>query len=197
MNRRKGFTLIEMLIAVFIFVILFMIAASFVNLAVGSTKSVRTKLLTNDLRNTIDIINQKMNNANGKATPPPIYGFRTNGGILGIASSDDSCTLIGRKTEASSSLGYLAMSTVSCASIHPAWVTSDLTQRLTSTNINILSFDISNSYEMINKNPSQAPYIKIVITAEDTDPKYQADNQITLQTSYTMDYMTIKRLQAL
>lgn len=218
-RKNKAFTLIEMIIAVFIFVILFLIAASFVNLAVGSTKSVRTKLLTSDLRNTMDLINQKMNNANSKvrvgissSDPIPtidnIYGFRvvtTDGGakVLVISSSDGSCTFIGKLT--TNNLGTIVSGKRnSCDNQRPVpepGNANEFAQKLTPLSVNVASLDfhagppLEAGYTMIDTNPTQAPYLEIVIKAQDADDKWKDDNQIQLKTSYTMDYQTIRRLK--
>jgi len=188
----QGFTLIEMLMAVFVFMILFLIASSFVNLAAGSTKSARTKILTNDVRSASDIISEKINNANQKVAvgTDTIYGLKVKNNILGIATTTGSgtrCTFFGENGDS------LSMLEGSCPSSWP--VASGLTKKLTGSSVKItgLTFTLANE---VTPTSTTSPYLKIVVNAEDADAKYASDNQINLQTSYTIDYQTIKRLQA-
>lgn len=192
--KKLGFTLIEALVAVFIFMILFLITASFVNLAAGSTKSRQTKILTSEIRNALDVINQKMNNANAKTTGTNIYGFKLNGTVLGIANTDGAtttCTYIGQVGTG------IYMRYDSCSS-WPTLTADD--SPLTNTNtVNVTGFDLNPGgvdYFMTNNSPARSPYLKISITAQDADPKYQSENVINLQTSYTMSYQTIRRLKS-
>lgn len=204
MNKHKSFTLIELLVAVFIFIVLFMITASLVNLAAGSAKSMRTKMLTTDIRNTMDTISQKMNNANQKATigTDVINGFFVQNYILGIATTtngtDKKCVFIGKKSDNSIAM----LEDANCS--RSSWPTTlDLSQKLTGTGVKITNneslpteriFILSNEVTAVS---TAAPNLKVYIKAQDADAKWQNDNQITLQTTYTMDYMTIKRLQNL
>lgn len=192
---KRGFTLIELLVAVAIFMVIFAIVASMVNLAAGSTKSARTKLLTTDLRNALEIINQKMNSANAKAdATPPIYGFRVDGKILGIAqdvSGSVKCAFIGLNA----ANRIMMLEKDNCTS----WPSvAELTQPLTPETIKVTKFDFSpkNQIENLSSSITQAPQLKIIIEAEDTDPKYASDNKITLQTGYTLDYQAIQGLKA-
>ncbi|MCL5407701.1 MAG: prepilin-type N-terminal cleavage/methylation domain-containing protein [Patescibacteria group bacterium] len=194
--KKRGFTLIEMMIAVFVFMILFLIAASFVNLAAGSTKSNRTKLLTSDLRNALDVISQKMNNANGRALD--IYGFKVNNNnILGIASSDGSCTFFGKNnnnTPADIKDDFIAMKYLNSCNGWP--VQTDLDQKLTDPkNITVTNVSFTLTDPIISNSPTKSPYLKVVIEAQDADAKYENDNKIKLETSYTMDYLTIKKFK--
>src|SRR3990167_6454863 len=102
-QKSKGFTLIELLVAVGVFFVLFLIILAFVRLAVGQTTTLHTKMLTSDLRNTLDALSVQMNNANGKIevfdyndNPVTIYGFRIftdddGNKILAMASNFDRC----------------------------------------------------------------------------------------------------------
>jgi len=208
--KSRGFTLIELLVAVFVFFILFLIIMAFVNLAVGQTKSLHTKMLTTSLRHTMDTISQKMNSANDFADigSNDIYGFKVNGGILGIANEvagSTQCTFIGEKQDKTSPPNYyrIYMKVNNCSGQWPT--TTDLDQPITDTSVAI---------DPPNADPSLAglvfsgtltwtpasldvPYLKIIIRAKDKDPKYTNDNQITLQTSYMIDYLTIQRLKSL
>ncbi|KKQ18128.1 MAG: hypothetical protein US31_C0009G0027 [Berkelbacteria bacterium GW2011_GWA1_36_9] len=216
---KRGFTLIEMLVAVFVFMILFLIAASFVNLASGSAKSTRTKLLTSHLRNTFDVISQKMNNANGHASmgsDPDIYGFGIQDvstgppgksietEVLGIASYDKdtsttSCTFFSRvfigAIVGGGGQSYLYMANSDCSE---PWPNLFLVGKPLFDPNNISgNFNPTMTPSVWKPSDQIAPYLTIQITAQDTDPKYATDNIITLKTSYTMDYQTIKRLQNL
>lgn len=188
--KKHGFTLIEMIMAVFVFMILFLIAASFVKLAAGSTKSNRTKLLTSDVRSALDTIGQKMNGANGYAilsTGGSTYGFRVTGNILTIINFDgtsNNCTSIGKDGSS------IYMDVSGCTGT----LTNDK-QVMTGANVYVENLTFTS---IVNgaKPTTISPYLTITIQAHDIDPKYTTDNVINLQTSYTMDYQTIKRLQA-
>lgn len=206
-SQKSGFTLIEMLVAVMVFMIVFLIASSFVNLASGSTKSNHTKMLTGDVRSALDTIMQKLNSANDKVAigGDMVYGFalHTLGSqkILGIVHQIDmshkECTFIGKR-----STGIYMK--VDNDDNNCSWPTnpSQLNQPLTdSSKIDVTSLTFnppSNpGYVMTNQNPTQSPYLFIHIDAWDKDSKYQTDNQITIDTSFTMDYATIDRLKKL
>lgn len=210
--KQSGFTLIEMLIAVFVFMILFLIAASFVNLAAGSTKSNRTKLMTNDIRSALDVISQKLSTANGISTSG-IYGFAVNSttGDLGIVSDDGTniiCTFIGKVSVGTPAIGGIYMRTgTDCSWPSGTKILSISDQPLTNNkNINITTnptgttkiFTLTDAITSSNKTTyNKSPYLKVLIEAKDTDPKYESDNVIKLQTMYTMDYKTIMRLKSL
>lgn len=187
---KKSFTLIELLVAVFVFVILFMIIMSFINLASGQAKSLRTKVLTTDARGVLETISQKVNNANDKKTVGTItiYGFAVNSGILGLASTDG-CTFIGKNGTA------LKMKIDKNCSKWPS--PTDLDQPLTGANVEIVNaateplFTVKNPFDPASTTP---PVLKVNLKLQDTDSKYP-ENIITLQTSYALDYLTIRKFQ--
>ncbi len=191
----RGFTLIELIVAVFIFMIVFLITMAFVNLASGQVKSLRTKRLTADIRNAMDTIAQKMNNANASRslpTDPDIYGFHAYNDILGIAYKDQSgqekCTFF-RKVDY-----QIYMEEDLCNNVYsfPSFLSKK--QSLTSSAVKITNFVLQGSY-LTGGCDDPAPYITITIEAEDAEPRYAEDNKITIQTSYTLDYLTIKKLE--
>lgn len=199
--KKKGFTLIELLVAVFVFMILFLIIMAFVRLAVGQTKSLHTKMLTSDLRNTMDILNQKMMNANykEKITWPAttIHGFKYIDNIIGTVSKDGTCSFIGKNGDT------ISIYTKGCTGEVGPWPKADqLDIPITNVNtVKVTNFTVTGKcYRCGLEGPPSGsnivPYITVVIEAEDKDPKYATDNKIKIETSYAMDYMTIKLLKS-
>ena len=186
----KALTLIELIIAVGIFVIVFLLTTSFVNLAAGQVKSTRTKTLTIDLRNAMETISQKLNSANAKETVGgvTIYGFKVNNNILGIVSTDGNkttCTFIGKNGDNLAVLGN------NCGGQWPT--AAQLTQVLNAPTIKITKLEFPADCEM----PicSQTPYLTIKIEAENLVKKSADEDIITLQSSYALSADTVKKLK--
>lgn len=214
--KKQGFTLIELLVAVFIFAILFLIIMAFVNLAVSQPKSSHTKSLTTSLRHTLDTINQKLDNANVRVNTmtPNIYGFRvysdgSGNKILEIANYSKTvsganvttCTFIAERLDTITSTYRIFMGFYNnCPNTANLPSAANLDKPLTDTNVALnsptdanpgLSFSGTTSWDAKNNCTLISPYLKITINAKDNDPKYANDNQINLQTSFTMSYQTI------
>src|SRR3990167_7110295 len=104
-RSNSGFSLIEFLVGVLIFSIVFGMTIISVKLASGNVASNQNKTVSIELRNAIETITQKMNNANDYKNienflgfPLKIYGFhrvtgRNPDNVLAIATSgaQDSC----------------------------------------------------------------------------------------------------------
>jgi len=90
-SNRKGFTLTELMIAIFILTVILIMGAAFANYSTGRLVSAKNISATEAIRNTFDIVAQKMGAMNNKAlglsygSPPPgpgqpgsqnVYGFR-------------------------------------------------------------------------------------------------------------------------
>ena len=186
----------ELLVAVGVFFVLFLIIMAFVRLAVGQTTTLHTKMLTADLRNTLDTLSVQMNNANGKITVSSgetIYGFRifnenTPNEILALASFDHKCFYIALNRGTVNVVMDPYCDNRAVPSI------SSMGSSITSPGINVTGLSFTPNYQMTDTDLEQTPYLRMTITAEDRDAKY-LDNKITLQTTYSMDYLTIRRLQ--
>jgi len=190
-RSRRAFTLIEILVAVFIFALVFGIAIMAVSFSAGKTGSKKPLTLTRETQAALETISQKLNNANAKKGTE-IYGFRVDNNELKIATSipgfTDQCSFIKRSDDGN----YLQMAQGGCY--------APLTEykNITSSDIIIRNFDISNNYFMTDSNPDKAPYVQIIIEASDAKSPYEPNNptsNIKVQTSYEMDYQTIKKLK--
>ena len=193
MLKKRAFTLIEVLVAVFIFAIIFGIAIMAVNFSSGKVQSKKPLTLTREARNAMETISQKMNNANAKATVggTVIYGFRVDGNELKIVTSIPGgavqCSFIKQDGD------YLKMAQNNCSV-----PTSTEYKNITSSDIIIRNFNIPDKYFMINSSPDKAPYVQIIIEARDAkspDEPTNPTSNIKVQTSYEMDYQTIKNLK--
>ncbi len=193
-ERKRGFTLIELIVAVVIFMIIFLITASFVSLASGQVISLRTKMLTNDVRNTFETINQKANNANANISigVDDIYGLASIGPIVDL---DNDILLVVFQTGSGNCLAsYFAKKTNTDAifiyeeeynNCIPTGLPSaaDFTQRMNSEDVKITNFSVSQN------DIGSIPYVTIEIYAQDAQPQYENDNQIKMRSSFTVDYL--------
>lgn len=185
---KKGFTLIELIVVVMLFMIIFLITMAFINLASGQVKSMHTKMLTNDVRSATDVIFQKLNNANATAqavTLPSVSpkGFTVNNNILVTVSKGANgtieCNFFGLKENAIWMHRGCPIA---------AFNSRFLDERLTSDKIKVTSFTPTFTADPV-------PNIKIKIIAEDADPKYAGEeNKITFESAYTMDYVVWKQM---
>lgn len=183
---KSGFTLIELLVALSILVVILMMGAAFANFSVGRLRSAQNVKVNEAIRNAFDLIGQKMNTANAKLGT--VYGFNENGGILEIVNKSDTgattCTTIGL------SAGVLKMKqdTTDCSNtlIDSTW------QAITPDTIEVTAFTPTMINAMINSDQTVIPTAQIIITARE---KGNPDNQITIQTSYYLDYQTVNNLK--
>lgn len=192
-KQKKGFTLIEVLVTVVLFSLIFLVAMAFVKIASGQAKSLHTKKITAEIRNAMDKISQNLNTGAAKLTigGTTVYGFNIKNDVLGIANSASpvKCSFFGVYN------GKIMMRE---DDVCTTWFTpSQLDNNLTSSSIKITTpanaiFDV---HPMTAINPTTAPYVKITIGAKDGDPKYEADNTIDVTTIYTMDYLTVKNFK--
>lgn len=203
--KKRGFTLIEMLVSLGILVVILVMTAGLVNYSAGRVRSAQTKLLTDTIRATFDTINQKMLNANDQVTINGIdvYGFRayksgtpgdiTNSDMLlivssGAASSPKTCTFFGLDTVNKK----LKMGQQATCSATTFPILADLTSDLTSDKIQVNSFTITNNYTMTDGNPAQIPSVTIDVSAQD---KQDSKNQAELKSTFTMSYDNVNYLK--
>ena len=215
--KNSGFSLIEFLVGVLIFSIVFGMTIISVKLASGKVASNQNKTVSIELRNAIETINQKMNNANthieiGNFLPPApasapleIYGFyrvdnsnsdqtrRNLDNVLAIVTSNNQDD----PTQPQYTCAFIAVINVrlymhenQCNSVQA--ITPDNSSPLTSDKIKVTGFLDSGYYNMTDENRAQAPYVNLKIEAQDAK-----DDKInfTYQTSFTMDYLTFKKLK--
>ena len=183
-KSKRGLTLIELLITVFIFsIVLVIISTTFVRgFMVGRVRSSSTKDINRDLNLATALISQKMTNANATAftLTSKIYGFKkitvTGGDILAIASSSPStqCTYFGIHD----SVLYMKQDT---CSVLPTNVTN-LTEKITTGTTNITAFELSGYSYVATSHIS--PYVTVNIIGE--DPKTGA--KVTLHETYSLNY---------
>ncbi len=187
-KKLKSFTLIELIVAVVIFMIVFLVTASFVSLASGQVISLRTKMLSNDIRNTYETSNQKANNANAKATVEGILDT-----VNGLAEYNQNTLVVASEDERGSGNCKTSFFTIKddaiwmkefsdCSSVTIP-LPDEYDQRLTSNDITINSFSVSQS------DIGSIPYVTIEIDAQDAQPQYENDNQIKMRSSFTVDYL--------
>lgn len=208
-SHNKGFTMVELLVAVFIFATVVMIAASgwATKFAGGRTRSMANKNLNQEISRAIDILNQKLENANAKPAQSSVsslkgFGVRSegilrtgqfdvsNGQLILAISTDpsrnevDNCTFVGRADD--NGRGYLAMKEDGCDQI-PIFDVNVNRDRLTSPKINVKDFVLSGLIE-----PNGAHNLNIKIIAADiTDDKAE----IEMHTAYNLSYEKIMNLQ--
>lgn len=186
-SKKSAFTLIELLVAVLIFGLVFTMTTIVVKFAAGRVESYRPKILANEVRAAVDTITQKMNNANTGVNIPgvsgKVYGFKVDGSnMLIIASANNSCSFIKKDSDT------IVMAQNNCAGVPTTY------QKITSSEIKVTDFSFTGSHELSGPLDTQAPYLKVIIKAEDANPQY-SDNKFEYQTSYEMDYQTVKKLQ--
>ena len=182
--KKSGFTLVEILVAVFILAIILVIAGAATNLMVGRLRSKKTTDLNIPVRNAFDIISQKMNTANARLGT--VYGFNEKGGILEIVNKSDggtTCTTIGK----AGTVLKMQQSSVDCDdSMDADW------QAITPDTIEVTAFTPIVTNAMITTSQNDIPTAQITITARE---KGNSENQITIQTSYYLDYQTVNNLK--
>ena len=179
-QKSKGFTLIKLLVAVGVFFILFLIILAFVRLAVGQTATLHTKMLTADLRNTLDTLSVQINNANGKIevsdsiNPVVIYGFRIftdnsrtpqqGNQILAMASNFDRCLFVAFDKSSGQIVikrAIVAGAGASCSKANVPQI-STMTNSFTSPGIEVTDFILDYS-QMTSNSQNNVPYLKITI----------------------------------
>lgn len=185
-RTKSAFTMVEILVAVFILSIILIMGAAATNMMVGKLRSKKTLDINTPIRNAFDIISQKMNTANTLGNGN-IFGFREVGtDILAVAnkSTDTKCTYIGKDGES------LKMIQNNCT----APTSMSTGQIIVGNTVVVDSFSVDGKF-MNTTNRSTIdfiPYATIKLVAHDkTDPT----NTITLETSYYLDYQTVNNLK--
>lgn len=202
-HSKSGFSLIEFLVGVFIFSLVFGMTIISVKLASGKVASSQNKNVSIELRNAIETISQKMNNANAHQTinnflgkKLEIYGFSVSVieqtppnlpiNVLAIANSgnQDTCAFVAVIEQ------RLYLHENNCQAV-PV-MTADNSNPLTSEKIKVTVFDIAQK-SLMTSSSLQAPFLTLSIRAEDADPNTNIG--IDYKTSFEMDYLTFKKLK--
>lgn len=188
--KSRGFTLIELIVTIFIFSFVIIIAASSISTGfmTGRLHSTSSQEANRNANLFFDILGQKMANAN--ANKNDIYGFRllSAGKILAIASqegSDGECTYFGIKPNTDA----LYMKQQSC--VLSAATPSQLTNKITSDKIKVTDFSFEkapdyNSYFQTTLDETLAPYLFVTITLEDSKTNIKEN----FQSAYNIPYAT-------
>lgn len=207
-NKKLGFTLVEMVVTVGILGMVLAMTSGMINYSVGKLRSARAKLLNDTIRNSFDIIAQKMYNANdsiGSGTSS-VYGFtvyKGSGGsavmdqpsytdtenpiILIISSGDDpivkTCTYFGKKD----SKIMMYQQTCPGAAANYFISTNQLTSSLTSDKIKVTNFTITSTSSVYNatRPDDKIPFFELNVEAQEIQ---DSKNTSQLKTTFTMDY---------
>lgn len=185
----SGFTIIELLIVIFIFsTVMIMASSSFATSYIsGRTNSSSSMEANRSLSLVLDIIGQKMANANEKVnfSSTWFFGFRvvseSVNPILVISSRNSVCSFFVKDG------GKIKMLQNACTAVSPtdfsAWET------ISSPNINITTFDLTQKNQCINSPCASPPYITIKITGTDT----KTGGKATLQSTYSIPAYTYNK----
>jgi prepilin-type N-terminal cleavage/methylation domain-containing protein len=158
-KSRKGLSLVEMLVVVFIFgIIITIISTALVQgFMTGRLNSQATKDINRELNAATGLISQKMIGANYQAysTPNTVYGFKIIGSnILAIASSGtpNQCSFFGVKSDQ-----RLYMKQTDCTG-SPITDPANLDQPITTGITKITDFSFPSYYNFVS-GVQTAPYV--------------------------------------
>jgi prepilin-type N-terminal cleavage/methylation domain-containing protein len=211
---KSGFTLVELMVSITILALILVMLSGMVNYTSGRLKSAQLKLVNDSLRQSLDLISQKMYNANAhtvitqSGNSIDIFGFRyydsnhmpdsssdnpSAPDMLVIVSSDltggqKTCTYFGKKDN------QLFMDQDSGCT-KDFQTPSQLVHAITPSKISIQNFkiDSSSSKMMTNTSVDFIPHIEITIDGYNlTDPQ---KSPAQVQTTLTMDGENVRSLQ--
>lgn len=188
-NYHKAYTLVELLLALFIMMVILTISSTSIASSYfsGKTHSTDQKELTLQLNNISLFLENKMANANAYNPTLDIYGFKIdntdpNNQILVIASQGPSCNFIKFDSENKK----LLAAQNDCSAI------PTIDQPLSAANIHITGFldtDLTTgSYQFDSANPNITPYLKVNITAKDAKELVSE----SIQNTYTLELQTVQ-----
>lgn len=189
LKTRSAFTLVELMVTIAILGIVVVLVGNLANFTVGRLKSNQLKHTNDAIRSALNLIGQKMNNAN--AHKSGVYGFKVTGiypdQVLMIASSDSddaniTCTYFGKRDE------KIMMDQDNCSGM----TLGNLTHPVTPDKISVETFEFTGKHEMSATPETKIPFVKIFIKAHDkSDP---ALTNTELETTFTMDGENVKYL---
>jgi prepilin-type N-terminal cleavage/methylation domain-containing protein len=196
--KRKAFTLTELIVTMGILSMVVVVIAGMARYTAGRLKSAQIKSSNDALRSSLDVIGQKMNNANEKAKidTENRYGFYYKNNILVVISGDASpeiyCTYFGKKDDALAMAQEKANSG-KCSDTDAI----NLANNVTPENIKVTSFSIDSSKslqmtELGHADQKEIPKVEIKVEAKDiADPT----NIVTVKTTFTMDGENVNYLK--
>lgn len=182
---KRAFTMIELLVTIFIFSVVMILASislttGFIS---GRTSSAGSLEVNRSLTLVLDIIGQKMVNASGKHAG--IYGFSATGGptdgSLTIYLKDNTCAYFKKEDDA------IKMAQGNCGPSPTTWET------ISSPNIKITKFDLSNKNEW--SGAKTAPYIVVEVAGQDakTNSRETIIKETVLQSAYNIPKYTYNK----
>lgn len=186
---KKAFTIIELLIVIFIFSsVMIMASSSFATSYIGGrTHSSSSMEANRSLSLVLDIIGQKMANASGYATLAggyKYYGFRASAGVLTTFLQDNiTCAYFVKDGDA------MKMSQQNCLDHTPTSADYSGWEKISSPNIQITQFDILDTKKNEWSGNKTAPYFTVQIVGTDIKTKGKA----TLETTYSIPAYTYNK----
>ena len=200
MKIKKGFTLVELLISLFIFasVVAIGLSAVVVGFASGNLTSESNKEINQSLNQVFQTISQKMLSANGSAhivsgvSNNQVFGFNyvPVSNILVIATDDTHCTLFAAGQDTAQSKDVRMVEQACSDSINNSIFNS--AHIISSPGIKITGFNITDSRILApgDVNPTHyfSPYFVLQITATDA----KGGNETTIPNAYSIPYPVVK-----
>lgn len=183
---KKGFTLIEILVSVFILALVLVTANQVGQFLLKKNRYDKLAQLSDSVRTAYMNINQKMTLANAKVTlgGQTIYGFGKINDILVIANNNNgvkTCFYIGKN---GSSLGYTQDN---CTGVPQ---TNQLNSSLVTSIANVTGFSVNIENRIANPaSPDGIPLARVSINAVHAQ---DSEAKIDFSTSYSLDYQTLK-----
>lgn len=195
-HNRRAFTLVELLVALFIFsIVIAMSSSSFVTAFVaGRSSSTQSKQTTRDMNFIFSIIGQKMADANAQAkvNSDIVYGFKVIDNMLVIVGTYEQTTLKCTFIKYDEPTLYAVTQNgdngedPKCGDI-PAQLIAE-SNKISSSNLEITGFSFPEKYEFV-KNTNIAPYLTVKITAKD------GEQEINMQSTYTLELQTLQKFK--
>ena len=199
--KRKAFTLIELIVTMAILAMVVVMIAGMTSFTVGRLKSAQMKMVNDALRNSLDTIGQKMNNANEKAKidGENRYGFYYKNNILVVISGDETpsiyCTYFGLNGDAMAMAQEKAMAGV-CKNTNLITLGNNVTpEKIKVTSFSIDPLKSSEMTEASRPNQTEIPRIKITLSGYDTSDKAGVAATSSLETTFTMDGENVNYLK--
>lgn len=182
-----------MLVAIFLFVLITMMIVGMMKFVKGANGSAKTTTPTVELRSVMELINQKMANANGGAklatnSDQYIVGFCVYNNILAIVNNGncDYVTRIGNNLKMKTTnvnLGATNSCNTNLASLNISNA-NNYPIDLTGNNIDVTNF-------VVNCSGTPSVIDLSMTVAERNNPS----NNLQIMTKYNLDYFTYKRFQ--
>lgn len=192
-SKSKAFSLIELLVVISIFGVIVLIGSSSLlsGFISGRTQSASTNNLNKNMNNIFSFVEGQMNSAVKSGS---VYGFNFAPDVIAFGSSVTTCNYLAY--DSSTNALYTLSSTSTCISTQTVATVKASGQRLSSTNIKIISFDNGvTATGVIDKTKTNvystgiSPFLYLRITA--TDNK-NSSITTTVENTYSLSYGTLK-----